>query len=138
MKATQAILIVAMTLCSIMCYSQANRIQDKDSTDIALERDVLSKSLIEIRDTINQTIRILDDKRMMVSPKAKHPIDKATRELLQHRDRIEKSIEEIVRSSGKGWSTNSMMRIKNSMQDTRREYQRIYLEIKPYLSATKS
>jgi hypothetical protein len=137
MKAIKTILIVAITLCSIACYSQTDKIQDKDSVDIALEREVISKSLIQIRDTINQTIRTLDDKRMMVSPKAKHPIDKATRELLQHRDRIEKSIEDMVRS-GKNWNINSMTRIKNSIQDTRREYQRIYLEIKPYLSATKS
>lgn len=138
MKAAQTIwIVVAMTLCSAVSYSQADRMR-RDSVDIALERDVISKSLIEIRDTLNQTIRLLDDKRMMVSPKAKHPIDKATRELLQHRDRIEENIEDIVRSSGKGWNTNSMMRIKNSIQDTRRDYKRIYLEIKPYLSATKS
>lgn len=130
-------MIVAMVLSSIVCYSQTDRIQNRDSADIELERNVLSKSLIQIRDTINQTIRILDDKRMMVSPKAKHPIDKATRELLQHRDRIEKSIEEFVRT-GKNWNINSVTRIKNSIQDTRREYKRIYLEIKPYLSATKS
>lgn len=138
MKVAQTILIIAMALCSIVCYCQTDRIRDRDSTDIVLERDVISKSLIEIRDTLNQTIRLLDDKRMMVSPKAKHPIDKATRELLQHRDRIEKNIEEIVRSSGKDWNTNSITRIKISIQDTRRDYKRIYLEIKPYLSATKS
>lgn len=137
MKSVRTILIVAMALFAMASYSQTDRIQNKDSVDIALEREVISKSLIQIRDTINQTIRILDDKRMIVSPKSKHPIDKATRELLHHRDRIEKSIEEFVRSD-KNWNINSMMRIKNSIQDTRREYQRIYLEIKPYLSATKS
>ena len=123
-------------MCAAVSYSQTDKIQKKDSVDIALEREVISKSLLHIRDTINQTIRTLDDKRMIVSPKSKHPIDKATRELLHHRDRIEKSIEELVGS--KNWSTNSMTRIKNSIQDTRREYKRIYLEIKPYLSATKS
>ncbi len=123
-------------MCAAVSYSQTDKIQKKDSVDIALEREVISKSLLQIRDTINQTIRTLDDKRMIVSPKSKHPIDKATRELLHHRDRIEKSIEELVGS--KNWSTNSMTRIKNSIQDTRREYKRIYLEIKPYLSATKS
>lgn len=137
MKFVRTILIVAMALFAMASYSQTDQIQNKDSVDIALEREVISKSLIQIRDTINQTIRTLDDKRMIVSPKSKHPIDKATRELLHHRDRIEKSIEEFVRSD-KNWNTNSMMRIKNSIQDTRREYQRIYLEIKPYLSATKS
>ena len=123
-------------MCAAVSYSQTDKIQKKDSVDIALEREVISKSLLQIRDTINQTIRTLDDKRMIVSPKSKHPIDKATRELLHHRDQIEKSIEELVGS--KNWSTNSMTRIKNSIQDTRREYKRIYLEIKPYLSATKS
>jgi hypothetical protein len=118
-------------------YSQTDKIQRKDSVDIALEREAISRSLIQIRDTINQTIRTLDEKRMIVSPKSKHPIDKATRELLQHRDRIEKSMDEFVRS-GKNWNTNAVTRIKNSIQDTRREYKRIYLEIKPYLSATKS
>ena len=123
-------------MCAAVSYSQTDKIQKKDSVDIALEREVISKSLLQIRDTINQTIRTLDDKRMIVSPKSKHPIDKATRELLHHRDRIEKSIEELVGS--KNCSTNSMTRINKSIQDTRREYKRIYLEIKPYLSATKS
>jgi hypothetical protein len=136
MKTVRTILIAAMAMCAAVSYSQTDKIQKKDSVDIALEREVISKSLLQIRDTINQTIRTLDDKRMIVSPKSKHPIDKATRELLHHRDRIEKSIEELVGS--KNWSTNSMTRIKNSIQDTRREYKRIYLEIKPYLSATKS
>jgi hypothetical protein len=126
-----------MVLCTVVSYSQTDKIHKKDSVDITLEREVISKSLLQIRDTINQTIRILDDKRMIVSPKSKHPIDKATRELLHHRDRIEKSMEEFIRSD-KNWNTNSMMRIKNSIHDTRREYKRIYLEIKPYLSATKS
>ncbi|MFD1001850.1 hypothetical protein ACFQ21_21170 [Ohtaekwangia kribbensis] len=137
MKTVKTTLVVAMVLLTAVSYSQTDKIHKRDSVDIALEREVISKSLIQIRDTINQTIRTLDEKRMIVSPKSKHPIDKATRELLQHRDRIEKSIEEFVQS-GKNWNTNSMMRIKNSIQDTRREYKRIYLEIKPYLSATKS
>jgi hypothetical protein len=130
-------LIVALAMLAFAGYSQTDKIQRKDSVDIALEREAISRSLIQIRDTINQTIRTLDEKRMIVSPKSKHPIDKATRELLQHRDRIEKSMDEFVRS-GKNWNTNAVTRIKNSIQDTRREYKRIYLEIKPYLSATKS
>lgn len=130
-------MIVALAMLAFAGYSQTDKIQRKDSVDIALEREAISRSLIQIRDTINQTIRTLDEKRMIVSPKSKHPIDKATRELLQHRDRIEKSMDEFVRS-GKNWNTNAVTRIKNSIQDTRREYKRIYLEIKPYLSATKS
>jgi len=137
MRTVRTILIVALAMLAFAGYSQTDKIQRKDSVDIALEREAISRSLIQIRDTINQTIRTLDEKRMIVSPKSKHPIDKATRELLQHRDRIEKSMDEFVRS-GKNWNTNAVTRIKNSIQDTRREYKRIYLEIKPYLSATKS
>lgn len=137
MKTVKTIVLVAMAMYASVGYSQVDMLQRKDSVDIAIEREVISKSLIQIRDTINQTIRTLDDKRMIVSPKSKHPIDRATRELLQHRDRIEQSMEEFIRA-GKNWNTNSMTRIKNSIQDTRREYKRIYLEIKPYLSATKS
>jgi hypothetical protein len=51
---------------------------------------------------------------------------------------MERNMDEVVQISKKGWDTNTMIRIKSSIEDARRDYKRIRLDIKPYLSTTKS
>ncbi len=138
MKALRIIFVATAICIHSFAYSQVDNFQNKDSVDIAMEREVISKSLMQLRDSLNQTIRALDEKRMIAPPKAKHPMDKATRELLQHRDKMERNMDEVVQISKKGWDTNTMIRIKSSIEDARRDYKRIRLDIKPYLSTTKS
>lgn len=131
------VLTVGMSLGMVTTYGQSEKIGIKDSVEVSTEREQISRSLVQLRDSINNSITMLDDKKIGAPTKSKQGIDKAVKELVLYKEKVVRDIEEIEDTSKKGWDSNSVIRIQTTMLEVRREYKRISKDVKPFLG-TKS
>lgn len=137
MKTMHTLLFLAAFCVGNTSFGQTDKIREKDSVEVAFERDQLMSALGQLRDSITNSIITLDSKEADASSKAKQSIHKAVKELTLYRDRVKRDLDEVEITSRKGWDANAVERIRINMQDVRREYKRIRGEAKAFLG-TKS
>jgi len=117
---------IALLVCSLgLAFAQSERLQSGDSIRVALERTTISKELTQLRDSINQSLRILDSriKKARVSTRTK--LENARKELIEYQKRIKLDLEETVVTGQNAWREEAVKRIRANTTATRREYNRI-------------
>lgn len=122
------ILAVAVTSLSYGAINAqtTDKLQLDEAARVDVQRSVLSKELIQLRDSIGISIRVAD----ILLHKAKIETQKSTYEnakaqLIEYQKRVKTDLDETSLTATNAWTGESEKRLKMSMNDTRREYNRI-------------
>jgi hypothetical protein len=136
MKRRHSIVIAALVFGSMTAYSQAtDNVGIKDSLQVAMEREQLSTSLMQLRDSIVQSVQLLEARKPGMVSKAKRPVDKALKDLHASQKRVQKDLDELVAASKKGWNTDVATRLRASLNNVRREHNRIRQDLQAVLTS---
>jgi hypothetical protein len=137
METPRIVILTIVLLGSVACYGQTtdNVGVKKDSLQVAMEREQLSTSLLQLRDSIVQSVQTLEERKTGAVAKSKRPIDKALKELRIHHGRVQKDLDELVSVSKRGWDTDVAVRLRASLNNVRREHNRIRQDLEGLLSA---
>ncbi|NOT76069.1 MAG: hypothetical protein HOP08_14175 [Cyclobacteriaceae bacterium] len=126
MKKTAILIFLTVGTLGI-CSAQKMK---SDSVDINLERAAISKELMQLRDSINVTIKLIDIKIVKAPGDKKEKLETDQKELVEYRNRVKFDLQETSLTAKNAWTTASVDRIRTSTNSTRREYNRIRKEIK--------
>jgi coenzyme F420-reducing hydrogenase delta subunit len=99
-------------------------------TTIQPSKELIEKALIELRDSIDNSILTLQKKGETHRANYKNNIEKAYDELTSQRREIEKVIEEVVISNERTWDQNIRTRALDQIAQRRKEYHQILTNIK--------
>lgn len=136
MKRRHSIVIAALVLGSMTAYSQAtDNVGIKDSLQVAMEREQLSTSLMQLRDSIVQSIQTMEARKPGMVAKAKRPVDKGLKDLHAYQRRVQKDLDELVAASKKGWNTDVATRLRASLINVRREHNRVRQDLRAVLTS---
>ena len=120
------LICIALLICSLdLAFAQSERLQSGDSIRIALERTTLSKELTQLRDSINQSLKIFDSRIKKARAPKRVQLENARRELIEYQKRIKLDLEETSVTGQNAWREESVKRIQANTIATRREYKRI-------------
>lgn len=107
--------------------AQSVKLQSGDSVRIELERNALSKELIQLRDSMSITLLAFDAKIVKALPSKVKKLEAARKELSTYQDQVELDLEEVIATSQNAWSDSARERIRLYANNTRKEYKRIRL-----------
>jgi hypothetical protein len=111
-------------------------IQLKDTVKVESAGKELSKSLVQLRDSINHTLEMIRKREAKNGSQSKDQLRKAYESLLLYRDRLENDITEVFhQTSSNGWSLSLIKRIKVSSGEVRHEYKRILKEVENQMAS---
>ena len=119
--------IVMTTLSLGLANAQTTeKLQLDEAARVDVQRSIVSKELIQLRDSIGISIRVADillQKAKMETQKANYENAKA--ELIEYQKRVKSDLDETSLTARNAWTGESEKRLKISMNDTRREHNRI-------------
>ena len=117
---------IALVICSSgLAFAQAQRLQSGDSIRVELERTTISKELTQLRDSINQSLKIFDSRIKKAGVSKREKLESARKELIEYQNRIKLDLEETSVTAQNAWRAESVERIRANTVATRREYKRI-------------
>jgi hypothetical protein len=93
-----------------------------DSLRIENERSTLSVQLVLLRDSINQTIVMIDQANKKSSAKTAEKLKALSKELNQNKEQLDKLVNELSTTSQNGWSDTKVKRIQLTEQSIRIYY----------------
>jgi hypothetical protein len=119
--------IIAALVIGTVCsgFAQSNRLQSGDSMRVELERTVIFKELSQLRDSINQSLQVLDARIRATKGAHKTKLEGAKKELAEYRNRVKLDLEEASLTAKNSWTNESVERIRLNTAATRKEYQRL-------------
>ena len=102
------------------------KLQLDEDARVDVQRSIVSKQLLQLRDSIGISIRVAD----ILLQKAKIEAQKVTygnakNELIEYQKRVISDLDETSLTSENAWTGESEKRLKLSLNDTRREHNRI-------------
>ncbi len=125
MKKPNNILCFTLIACALVLipssYSLA-QVNYADSLRIENERSKLSTQLVQLRDSINQTIVMIDQANKKSSAKTAEKLKALSKDLNQNKEQLDKLVNELSTTSQKGWSETKVKRIQLTEQSIRRYY----------------
>ncbi len=110
---------------SLASFFSASLAQSKDSVNVEIARSHISEELIELRDSINQSLQKFDARMKVVKPAQKKELQAARKELVQYYDLVELDLAEASTTAKNGWTEDAMGRIRANMVMIRREHARL-------------
>jgi ABC-type uncharacterized transport system substrate-binding protein len=111
----------------IICMSlySASSAQSQDSVNVETVRITISEELMELRDSINQSLKKYDARSKAVRPVQKRNLQASRKELVHYYDLVELDLVEIRTTAQNGWTQDAISRIRNNMIMIRREHARL-------------
>lgn len=120
------IISITIVICSFsLCQGQSEKLQSGDSIRVELERTIISNELIQLRDSINQSLKLFDSRIKRAPASRKGKFENARKELVEYRNRVKLDLEEASLTAKNAWTQDSVDRIRANTVATRREYKRI-------------
>jgi len=110
---------------SLVCFCSASHAQSKDSVNVEIVRSTVSEELIELRDSINQSLQKYDARIRVVSPAQKKNLQASRKELVNYYDQVELDLVEARTTAQNAWSQEAISRIRANMIMVRREHERL-------------
>lgn len=108
----------------------------QDTVSVELVGRKLSKELIMLRDSINNTLESIQKSESKANVPTRDKLRKESVNLKLYQARLENDIVEVfVQTSKNGWNMALINRIKSSSGEVRREYKRIVKDVKNHLVA---
>jgi hypothetical protein len=138
MKTLHVFFIACSITASQGVYAQAGNTIEKDSVQRSAEREMLYRALVNVRDSINETLAAIEEKRAIAAPKSKRFISRAAKELQTQKAHAERSMNGINAAQQSGAAAPDFLRIKSDLGTIRSTYKRIRLDLAPHLSVVKS
>jgi hypothetical protein len=119
--------IIAALVIGIVCsgFAQSDRLQSGDSARVETERTVIFKELSQLRDSMNQSLQMLDARIKNAKGAQKTKLEGAKKELFAYRNRVKLDLEEASLTAKNSWTYESVERIRMNTNATRKEYQRL-------------
>jgi hypothetical protein len=102
-------------------YASA-QVKYSDSLRIENDRSILSAQLVLLRDSIKETIAIVDQVSKKNLPKNAEKIKVLSKELKENKEQLDKIVDEISTTSQNSWSETSVKRIRLTAQSIRGYY----------------
>jgi len=124
------LLVVAVT-CSRSPVSENNdstSAVEADSIAFVEERLALGDELSELRDSITNTISIMEEKRSKSKEGEADKFGEAIGTLSLNKDKVERDLEEVNSTALKGWDNDDVERIRTTMEQVKTELERINTE----------
>jgi hypothetical protein len=115
--------LVVGTVCS--GFAQSEKLQSGDSIRVELERTIIFKELTQLRDSMNQSLLVLDSRVRNAKGAHKIKLEGAKKELAEYRNRVKLDLEEASLTAKNSWTNESVERIRLNTSATRKEYQRL-------------
>jgi len=119
--------IIAALVIGTVCsgFAQSEKLQSGDSMRVELERTVIYKELSQLRDSMNQSLLVLDARIKNANGTHKTKLQGAKKELAEYRNRVKTDLEEASLTAKNSWTNESVERIRLNTTATRKEYQRL-------------
>jgi uncharacterized protein with HEPN domain len=108
-----------------MSLYSASFAQSQDSVNVEIVRKTISEELIELRDSINQSLKKYDARIEAVRPVQKRNLQASRKELVHYYDLVELDLVETRTTAQNGWTQDAISRIRNNMIMIRREHERL-------------
>ena len=130
------IVVILIVVFAITC-SRSPVSENKDSTSAVVEADsiafveerlALADQLSELRDSITNTISIMEEKRSKSKGGEADKFGEAIGTLSLNKDKVERDLEEVNSTSLKGWDNDDAQRIRTTMEEVKTELGRINTE----------
>jgi seryl-tRNA synthetase len=108
----QCITLIACALIMIPISDTSAQLNYTDSLRIENERSILLAQFANLRDSIKQTIALIDQASKKSSPKTAEKLNSLAKELDQNREQLDRISNELSTTSQKGWSEADVKRIR--------------------------
>ncbi|CAN5418235.1 hypothetical protein BH10BAC4_BH10BAC4_17710 [soil metagenome] len=125
---TLIISLSLVALSSSLIFSQppaSGRLELGDSAKVEAERAVISRELIQLRDSITLSIKQFDSRIKKAKADKKTILESAQNDLVEYRNRVKFDLQETSLTAEKAWTAQSVERIRTNTTATRREFNRI-------------
>lgn len=119
------ILTILLAVLGYKVVGQQEKLQSGDSMRVSLERKAITNELIQLRDSIQTSLNSFEGKIKNASPLKAVQLTSARKELLRYQDKVKIDLLEVYQTSQSGWGTESVERLRTTMETTRREHKRI-------------
>jgi hypothetical protein len=117
---------IALVICSFgFGYAQTEKLQSGDSIRVELQRRSIFKDLTQLRDSMNQSLKIFDSRIQKAPLSKKDKLESARKELIEYQNLVKLDLEETSLTAKNAWRNEYVERIKANTVITRREYKRI-------------
>jgi len=107
------------------CFYSVTLAQSQDSVKVEIVRNTISEELIELRDSINQSLKKYDARTKAVRPAQKKTLQASRKELVHYYDLVELDLEEARTTAQNAWTQEAVNRIRANMIMIRREHERL-------------
>jgi hypothetical protein len=129
MKTLSVFMLVFM--CSVgFCFSQATQNIRQDSVIFEAERKIIAVQQIQLRDSINQSLSLVDTKIKNASPAKKKKLEQARKDLLLNKEVLQRYIDETGLTAKNSWTDENVERLKMNVDQVRREHRRLQSGLK--------
>ena len=91
-------------------------------------KDKVTKDLIVLRDSVNNTIARLSQQESNATDPMRPAYLKMTQDLTRHKIHLDRAIEDVVSSE---WNADVRTRTSHAIEDVRTDYKRILSELNP-------
>lgn len=132
------LLSTVLMMVSAAAVAQSEKLHSGDSNRVAMERETISKELIQLRDSIQFTLIAFEikiksgskTKATKASTVRTSKLTKARKELVGYQDQVKLDLEEVYQTAQNAWTKAAIERVRATMVDTRRHHQRISILLK--------
>ena len=106
-------------------FCNASLAQSQDSVNVEILRNTVSEELMELRDSINQSLQKYDERIKIVGTAQRTKLQSARKELVHYYDLVKLDLGESKTTAQNGWTEAAITRIRNNMMMIRREHERL-------------
>ena len=123
--------LVFFVICSVsFCSAQSAQNIDRDSANIELERQIISSQQIQLRDSINQSLALINTKINKTPSSKRKKLEQARKDLLLNKEIIQRDINEVGLTARNSWTDENLKRYKINVDQVRREHVRLRSTLK--------
>lgn len=127
---TLSVFIIAL-LCSVgFSFAQATQNIKQDSVIFEAERKIIAVQQVQLRDSINQSLSLIDTKIKNASPAKKKKLERTRKDLLLNKEVLQRYIDETGLTAKNSWTDENVERLKMNVDQVRREHRRLRSDLK--------
>ena len=106
-------------------FNSVSLAQSQDSVNVEIVRNIVSEELIELRDSIKQSLQKYDTRIKAVRPAQRKKLQAGRKELVHLYDLVELDVVESSTTAQNAWTQDAISRISTNTIMIRREHNRM-------------
>lgn len=120
--------LLALLLSANLLYGRSNC--DRPDTLIRPDRNQLGTQLIQLRDSMDMTLKSIEKNLGKNAAIINQQLDKNFKDLKSHRQEVDKAIDKVAISDEEAWNVDIQNDLINTLNDKRNAYKRIKESVK--------